>query len=132
VSKDAEENAPGYDLDPTGTSVLSSNIAKEEKSHIDIQTALNQQACNLTRRIHGEEEEDNTEQWNAEERSSAMEFGHGNRPPYCGNTRKTRGLRLPYPTVVGYQRLTKNFLAFYQRTLKGYIRGILKDVLGKY
>ena len=80
MSKDAEENAPGYDLDPTGTSVLSSNIAKEEKSHIDIQTALNQQACNLTRRIHGEEEEDNTEQWNAEERSSAMEFGHGNRP----------------------------------------------------
>jgi hypothetical protein len=52
----------------------------------------------------------NTEQWNAEERSSAMEFGHGNRPPYRGNTRKTRGLRLPYPTVVGYRRLTKDFL----------------------
>ena len=76
MSKDAEENAHGYELDPTRTSVLSSNIAKEEKRHIDIQTALNQRACNLTRRIHGEEEED---QHRTMERRRE-ELGHGVRP----------------------------------------------------
>ena len=84
--------------------LLSSNIAKEEKRHIDIQTALNQRACNLTKMIHKEGEEQHrrrTPKKNAEEafnnRVRPWSSATALRPLSHGFTHLTHGYRSYYP-----------------------------------